>query len=48
MVTNEARIFKKFTEKAEKYISKFNELSEIETVGIGEIIKKDNFTIYLY
>ncbi|MCJ7801705.1 MAG: selenide, water dikinase SelD [Candidatus Marinimicrobia bacterium] len=34
-------------EKVEKYISKFNELSEIKAVVIGEIIKKSNLRIYL-
>ena len=34
-------------EKAERYISKFNELSEIKAVVIGEIIKKSNLRIYL-
>lgn len=34
-------------EKAEKYISKFNELSEIKVVIIGEIIEKSEHTIYV-
>ncbi len=35
------------TEKAEKYITKFNELSEIKAVVIGEIVEKDKFGIYV-
>ena len=35
------------TEKAERYISKFNELSEIKAVVIGEIVKKSNSTIFI-
>ncbi len=34
-------------EKAEKYITKFNELSKIKAVVIGKIIKKSNLNIYL-
>lgn len=34
-------------EKAEKYITKFNELSDIKAVIIGEIIEKDKFEIYV-
>lgn len=34
------------TEKAEKYISKFNELSEIKAVVIGEIVEESDHTIY--
>ena len=34
-------------EKAEKYISKFNELSDIKAVVIGEIVEKDKFGIYV-
>ena len=34
-------------EKAEKYISKFNELSEIKAVIIGEIVGKGEFGIYI-
>jgi len=34
-------------EKAEKYISKFNELSELKAVVIGEIIRKSKLTIYI-
>jgi len=35
------------TEKAEKYITRFNELSEIKAVVIGDIIKKSNLIIYI-
>jgi len=35
-------------EKAEKYITKFNESSEIKAIAIGEIIKKSNLIIYIY
>lgn len=34
-------------EKAEKYITKFNELSEIKAVVIGEIVDKSKFVIYV-
>ena len=34
-------------EKAEKYIAKFNEFSEIKAVVIGEIVEKDLFLIYV-
>lgn len=34
-------------EKAEKYISKFNELSEIKAVVVGEIVKRGKFVIYV-
>lgn len=34
-------------EKAEKYISKFNELSKINAVIIGEIVEKGEFGIYV-
>ena len=34
-------------EKAEKYITKFNESSEIKALVIGEIIKKSNLIIYI-
>lgn len=34
-------------EKAEKYISKFNELSKINAVIIGEIVDKSKFVIYV-
>lgn len=34
-------------EKTKKYISKFNELSDIKAVIIGEIIEKDKFEIYV-
>jgi selenium donor protein len=33
--------------KAEKYISKFNELSEIKATIIGEVIKKSNLNIFV-
>ena len=35
------------TEKAEKYITKFNALSEIKAVVIGEIVEKSNNTIFV-
>jgi len=34
-------------QKAEKYISKFNELSKIKAVIIGKIMEKDEFLIYV-
>ncbi len=34
-------------EKSEKYIYKFNELSEIKAVVIGEIVEKSDHTIYV-
>jgi selenide,water dikinase len=35
------------SQKAEKYINEFNELSEIKASIIGEIIEEDKFTIYV-
>jgi selenide,water dikinase len=35
------------TEKAKKYITKFNELSEIKAVIIGEIVEKSDITIFI-
>ena len=34
-------------EKAERYISKFNELSEIKATNFGKIVKKSNSTIFI-
>ena len=34
-------------EKAERYISKFNELSEIKATIVGKIVKKSNSTIFI-
>ena len=34
-------------EKAEKYISKFNELSEMKAAIVGEIVEKSNSIIFV-
>ena len=34
-------------EKGERYISKFNELSEIKATIVGKIVKKSNSTIFI-